>query len=149
MCLRVALYHTCNHRLGWAWRPCDHPLRSSLALPKPGQPHKFIPCGEGINAGLIAFKSPWSEYRADGKVCPYCEFMMRRERLLRREEKRASKERARREKYLSLWYSLQREIRAAKRPTQNWRMLGLMHMRSTGDHEAAIPYVKNRRLRST
>ena len=35
--------------------------------------HRFVPCGEGINAHLISFRSPFAEYRADEKVCPRCE----------------------------------------------------------------------------
>lgn len=46
---------------------------------------------------------------------------------MRREEKRASRERLRSEKYLRLWHSLQRECRAGRRPMENKRMPGLAH----------------------
>jgi len=46
---------------------------------------------------------------------------------VRREEKRASRERLRSEKYLRLWHSLQRECRAGRRPMENKRIPGLVH----------------------
>jgi len=100
MCVCVALYHACNHPFKWVWRPCNNPLRRSLMIP---QSYRFIPCGEGVYAGLAAFKSLKSEYTADKKLCPSCE---RRKRATARKLKRAAMGKLREEKYSRLcpWF---------------------------------------------
>jgi len=67
--------------------------------------YRFIPCGEGVYAGLAAFKSPISEYTADKKLCPSCE---RRKRAAARKLKRAAMGKLREEKYSRLcpWFQV-------------------------------------------
>jgi hypothetical protein len=67
------------------------------------QTNQFTPCGEGVYAGLAAFKSLISEYRADKKLCPSCE---RRKRAAARKLKRDAMGKLREEKYSRLcpWF---------------------------------------------
>ena len=113
MCLKVALYHACDHPFKWVWRPCDNPRRQPLADPDFNQLYRFVPCSEGFNARLPAFTSPFSEYRADGKVCRYCEVKV--ERKL----KKAAKEKLRKEECLRVCPWIQKKSDAEESHTRN------------------------------
>ena len=95
-----------------------------MALPRPRQPHQFIPCGEGINAALAAFTSPVSEYRADRKVCPRCKVEVRRKKATERKSKMAEKERLRKENYLRFCPWLQSEGGVQGKQAKNGRTDG-------------------------